>query len=296
MRLELVVLGTASQAPTRERGQGGYVLRWADHTVLFDPGEGCQRQLLHARISPARIDRVCITHFHGDHCLGLPGLVQSRALVTDRPLVLHYDESQKAHVDHLLAATVVDFDLGIVLAPMRPGDVIGTNWFDLAAERLEHPTPSLGYRLTGHDRRHLIPDELERLGIEGPRIRDLLDAGALDLGHATVSLDEVSEWASGPSMAFVMDTAPCAGAARLAQGVDLLVCEATFLHADLSIAAAHGHMTARQAATLAAEAGVGRLVLSHFSGRYERVEAFEEEAAEYHHDVVAARDFTCVRS
>ena len=83
MRLELTVLGSASQAPTRERGQGGYVLRWDDEWILFDPGEGCQRQLLHAHLSAAHITRVCITHFHGDHCLGLPGFLQSRALTTD---------------------------------------------------------------------------------------------------------------------------------------------------------------------------------------------------------------------
>src|SRR3954465_3286877 len=106
---ELIVLGTASQAPTRYRNHNGYLLRWDGHGVLFDSGEGTQRQLLLAGVAASRIDDICITHFHGDHCLGLPGMLQRVSL--DRvahPVRLRYPAGGQEYVDRLRRAAIFD--------------------------------------------------------------------------------------------------------------------------------------------------------------------------------------------
>jgi ribonuclease Z len=294
MRFELTSLGTASQSPTRTRGQGGHVLRWEDELVLFDPGEGCQRQLLLAGLSAPLVTRICITHFHGDHCLGLPGLLQSRALATDTTVPLYYPASGQRYLDALLTSSIIDFDLGVELVPLEAGQVVETPRFDLSCAALSHPVPVLGYRLEGPLARHLRPDALAALGVEGAHIGELERDGSVRVGDRSVTLDEVSYEARGPVTAFVMDTAPCAGARSLGAGADLLVTEATFLHTEAELAANRGHMTARQAGSLAAESGVGTLVLTHFSNRYGDVEELEREARVAFARTVAARDLSTV--
>jgi len=294
MRLELTVLGTASQAPTRERGQGGYVLRWFDEVVLFDPGEGSQRQLLLAKMSPAQIDRVFITHFHGDHCLGLPGLLQSRALSTDRPITVHYPSSGESYVDHLLGGCAIDFDLRVHRVPIEAGHRLQTTRYVVSTAELDHPTPAIGYRLEEPAGRHLLPDRLATAGLEGESIAQLRRAGRIRSRTGTIDVRSVSEIRQGPSMAYVMDTALGDGARHLAFGVDLLICEATYLSSEAHLAAGHGHMTAAQAGQLAADAGVGLLVIGHYSARYDDIAAFADEARRYFPRVIAARDFTCI--
>jgi ribonuclease Z len=294
MHLELTILGSASQAPTRERGQGGYVVRWEDELVLFDPGEGCQRQILFAGVSAAHITRVCITHFHGDHCLGLPGFVQSRGLVTDRPLALHYQRSEERFIDRLLGGTEIDFDLHLQREPLDPGQSIVTPRFELSADELEHPVPAVGYRLEGPGGMHADPVRAEALGLEGTQMGEILREGEIEHRGRTITLDEVADYRRGPILAFVMDTADCEGARRLAAGADVLICESTFLESEADLAAAHGHLTARGAASLAVDSGVGLLVLSHFSGRYGDTAPFEAEAREVFEMTVAARDLACI--
>ena len=103
---ELVVLGTASQAPTRHRNHNGYLLRWDGEAILFDPGEGTQRQFTLAGVSAASVDRICITHFHGDHCLGLPGMIMRLSLdAGSLPVPVHYPASGQSHFERLRFAT-----------------------------------------------------------------------------------------------------------------------------------------------------------------------------------------------
>jgi ribonuclease Z len=294
VRLQLTVLGTASQQPTRERGQGGYVLRWADELVLFDPGEGCQRQLLLAGISPAKITRTAITHFHGDHCLGLPGFLQSRAQQTDRPITLHYAPGGEKFVDHLLAGSVIDFDLAVRREPIEPGTILELARFSISAANLDHPTPAIGFRLEEPPSRHLVPDLLDQAGLEKLDLQLLKQQGKIRHRGRTVSIEEVSEVRRGPSVAFIMDSSPCDGARRLADRVDLLICESTYLSNEAEMAVTHGHMTAVQAGSLAAGAGVGLLVLSHFSGRYPEPQDFADEASSEFQPVVAARDLSTI--
>ncbi len=288
---ELVVLGTASQTPTRYRNHNGYLLRWDGEGILFDPGEGTQRQFTLAGVSPAAITRVCITHFHGDHCLGLPGVILRLALDHQRAVPVHYPASGEEYFQRLRYATAgqewVDVDARPVLGP---GVVHADGTFSLRCARLEHRIESFGWRLDEPDGRRMLPHRLDALGIAGPDVGRLRETGRIEVGGRTVTVEEVSELRRGQSFAFVMDTRWCDAALELAAGVDLLVCEATFLSADQQLAGQYGHLTARQAGRLAAEAGARRLVLSHFSNRYPDARVLADEAAEEFDDVVLAED------
>lgn len=295
---ELVVLGTSAQTPTAARNQTGHVLRWGSEVVLFDPGEGTQRQLVHAGVSVSQITRVCITHAHGDHCLGLPGVLQRRSLdPSPHPIDVHVPRSMQPHVEALLASTAWDPEaLDVRVHLTDDGDVAElAGGASLHARALDHTVDTLGWRVELAAARHLLPERLVALGVPDEHVARLREDGVVDVDGVVVRIEDVSQMESGPSFAFVMDTRPCAAAVDLARDADLLVIEATYLDADEHLAVPHGHCTARQAATIASLAGARRVVLAHYSERHPDERPFAEQAGSVHPDVLAARDLDVVR-
>ncbi|MEN8650516.1 ribonuclease Z [Streptomyces sp. 21So2-11] len=275
---ELVVLGTASQVPTRHRNHNGYLLRWDGEGILFDPGEGTQRQMLRAGVAAHDLNRICVTHFHGDHSLGLAGVIQRINL--DRvphPVTAHYPASGQCFFDRLRYATAYRETVKLTEAPVAADGVLATApTYVLDAHKLSHPVESYGYRLTEPGGRRMLPALLAEHGIAGPDIGRLQRDGEL----RGVTLDQVSEARPGQRFAFVMDTRLCDGVYALADGCDMLVIESTFLDEDEKLAVDHGHLTVGQAARVARDAGVRHLVLTHFSQRYSDPDTFERQARE----------------
>ena len=284
-RRELVVLGTASQVPTRTRNHNGYVLFWDDEAILFDPGEGTQRQMTYAGVSATDLTRIAITHLHGDHSLGLAGVVQRISLdAVPQTIPVMFPESGRRWVENLCDATAYYHQERLALQGLSrdgevrrvPGELHGPAV--LSAARLDHSLEAYGYRLDEPDGRRMVPERLAAAGIAGPDVGRLTREGALETARGTVRLEDVSEPRPGQSFAFVMDTRMCDAVRRLADGVDLLVIESTYLDRDRDLAHDHGHLTALEAATVAARAGVRSLVLTHFSQRYTDPTEFEREA------------------
>ncbi|MEU6801467.1 ribonuclease Z [Streptomyces neyagawaensis] len=274
---ELVVLGTASQVPTRHRNHNGYLLRWDGQGLLFDPGEGTQRQMLRAGVAAHDLNRLCVTHFHGDHSLGLAGVIQRINL--DRvphEITAHYPRSGKRFFDRLRYATAYRETVPITEVPVDgEGAVLATTpAYTLDARKLSHPVESYGYRLVEPDGRRMLPERFAEHGIKGPDIGRIQREGTL----GGVSLDDVSELRRGQRFAFIMDTRLCDGVYALADGADMLVIESTFLNEDIELAVDHGHLTAGQAASVARDCGVRHLVLTHFSQRYTEPDEFERQA------------------
>ena len=295
---ELVVLGTASQAPTRSRNHNGYFLRWDDEGLLFDPGEGTQRQMLFAGVTASQITRICITHFHGDHCLGLPGVLARMSL--DRvphPVEVCYPAGSREVFGRLRHASLFHDVLDLRERRVRGAEaVIGhgpvpAGGAGAVAQRADRRLPA--------DRAGRAADAPGPAGRPGHhRARHRAAAaceGRLEAGGRTVTLEQVSEPRPGQRFAFVMDTRLCDAAFALADRADMLVCESTFANAEAALARDYGHLTAGQAGQIAAQAGVRLLVLTHFSQRYEHgpegdQRLADEAAAVFGGEVVLARD------
>ncbi|RSS85024.1 MBL fold metallo-hydrolase, partial [Streptomyces sp. WAC02707] len=222
---ELVVLGTASQVPTRHRNHNGYLLRWDGGGIMFDPGEGTQRQMLRAGVAAHDLDRICVTHFHGDHSLGLAGVIQRINLdQVPHPVTVHYPASGRRFFERLRYATAYRETVQLVEAPVSAdGPLAVTDAYTLEAHRLSHPVESYGYRLVEPDGRRILPEKLAAHGIEGPDVGRIQRDGVLN----GVTLDQVSEIRRGQRFAFVMDTRLCEGVHALAEGADMLVIEST---------------------------------------------------------------------
>lgn len=294
---EVVVLGTASQVPTRTRAHHATLLRFDGMGVLLDPGEGTQRQLLFAGISVSTIHRICITHAHGDHCLGLPGVLQRAALdEVDHPIDVHYPHAADPYVRRLRHASAYEDRAQVRLQPTGPGLITDAPPLQIRAAELSHGIPTLGWRFDQPAGVTFDDDRLRSAGVHGPARSELARLGRITIDGRTVHLDDVSRPRPGIAVGFVMDTRRCDGALALAQNVDLLVIEATFLETERALAEEAGHLTAAQAARIGADAGARKVLLTHFSQRYPDTAGHlaEARAAAPGLDIEVARELSAI--
>ena len=289
---KFIVLGTASQVPTRHRNHNGYFLKWDDEGILFDPGEGTQRQMILANVSATEITKICLTHFHGDHCLGLAGVLQRLSLDNvPHAVEIYYPASGQQYFENLRDASIYYNTAKLVPRPITtPGIIWQNEKFALETQPLAHSVESWGYRWQEKTTVTMLPEKLAELGIRGAEVGVLKRDRKLEKDGRVISLAEVSVPKVGQSMAFVMDTRRCEAALTLAREVSLLVCESTYLATEQSEAESRGHLTAQQAAQIAKDAQAKLLVLTHFSQRYNSIDDFVREAYPIHPNVIAVQD------
>jgi ribonuclease Z len=293
---EFIALGTSSQVPTRERSHNGYLLRWDGEDFLLDPGEGIQRQLTFAGVGTGSIRHICITHFHGDHCLGLPGIVQRLSIENcDHSVHVYYPESGQVYMERLCQAAIYQRDVELIFHPIEQTasgmiELIRTDKYTIKAHYLDHSVPTVGFRFKELDYLRFIPEKLASAGVEGRMVGELRRKGSIGGSAGVVNLEDVTVRQPGSIFAFVMDTHPCSGAVALAKDADLLVMEATYISEHQELADRYLHSTAVGAAALAAGAGVRRLALTHFSQRYVNADQHFQDAKEIFPDVVVLND------
>lgn len=289
---KLIVLGTASQVPTRQRNHNGYFLKWDEEGILFDPGEGTQRQMTLANVSANEITKICITHFHGDHCLGLAGVIQRLSLDNvQHEVEIYYPASGQKYFENLRDASI--FYNTAKLRP-RPITAPGILWqnekLQLETQPLRHSVESWGFRWSEKDTVTMQAEKLAALGIRGVEVGRLKQQGQLEKDGRVILLADVSVPKAGQSMAFVMDTGMCDAAIALAREASVLVCESTYQASEQKEAESRRHLTAQQAATIAKDANAKMLVLTHFSQRYTSMDGFIREAYPIHPNVIAVQD------
>lgn len=277
---DIVILGCSSQQPTRLRNHGAYLVRWNDEGLLFDPGEGTQRQFIFANVAPTVVTRIFVSHFHGDHCLGLGSMLMRLNLdKVTHPIHCYYPASGKRYFDRLRYGTIYHEIINVIEHPVsQPGLVHDDGNFRVEAIELEHGVDNLGWRITEPDTRKFDRIKLQSYGIKGPMVRDLEEKGFLLVNDQNVRIDDVSQIRKGDSLAVVIDTRYCQNAIDIARDAEVLICESTYLEEHEDLARKHYHLTARQAATIAKQAGAKKLILTHFSARYQNLRPFEEEA------------------
>lgn len=278
---DLTILGCSSQQPTRFRNHGAYLLRWNDEGFLFDPGEGTQRQFIFSNIAPTVVTRILISHFHGDHCLGLGSVLMRLNLDKINHLVhCYYPASGKKYFDRLRYATIYHDMLTIIEHPVSEAGVVHDDGkFRIEATFLQHgAVENVGWRVTEADTTKFDVKKLEEYGVKGALVKELQEKGKVRVKDREVTLQDVSWIRHGDSVAVVIDTLPCQSAIEIARNANILLCESTYLEEHKELAMLHNHMTAKQAATIAKEAQVKQLILTHFSARYQNLKGFEIEA------------------
>jgi ribonuclease Z len=290
---DLIILGSSSQQPTRFRNHGAYLIRWNDEGLLFDPGEGTQRQFIFADIAPTVVTRIFISHFHGDHCLGLGSMLMRLNLdKVTHPIHCYYPASGKKYFDRLRYGTIYHETIQVIEHPIdREGVVDDDGRFRIEAVFLEHGVDNIGWRVTERDTRKFDEEKLRAHGVFGPQVKELEGAGKLQIGSKLVTLEDVSSIRKGESIALVIDTRMCDQAIDIAKDARILLCESTYLESEHDLAYKHQHLTAKDAASIASKAHVDQLILTHFSARYLDLSLFVEEARPIFPNVFVAEDF-----
>jgi ribonuclease Z len=298
--LRVLPLGTSAGRPTLQRGASALAVQAERGWVMCDAGEGAQVAAQRAGLSFARLDAVLVTHLHGDHFNGLPGLLGTMGLEgRERPLLVAGPLGIRTLLETLARFGAVGAPYPVIVVELEgPGGALdwpeGTRGeFELTFGALDHRVPTFGYRLKLPDRSgHLDVRQAIARGVpEGPLLRELKEGREVRLPDGQVVRPEglVGPPQRGQSVAYTLDTVPCAGSIQLARGVDLLVHEATYEHARAALARERGHSSGLEAAQVAREASARRLLLTHFSPSVE-ASALADEARGAHSDVVAAGD------
>jgi ribonuclease Z len=291
MDLSIFFAGTAGSIPTAHRGLPAVLIRRGGDRILFDCGEGTQRQLV-SSVGLADLDDVFLTHFHADHWLGLPGLLKTFDLRgRELPLAVHGPPGLKQFLTLALrTAGRVRFQLEMI--ELAPGDVVQRNGYTIAPVSVSHRTTAYGYVLYEDQRPGVFDVEAaQRLGLTpGPEF------GRVQRGETVrgVSPEQVlGPPRPGRKIVISGDTRPCETLRIAAHRADVLLHEATFAQDEADRAQETGHSTAGQAATLAKEAEVTLLALTHFSTRYP-VSVLREEARSIFPATVLPRDFDAI--
>ncbi|MEZ2604167.1 ribonuclease BN [Kluyvera intermedia] len=276
--MQLTFLGTSAGVPTRTRNVTAMLLQLQHPTQpglwLFDCGEGTQHQLLRTAFHPGKIERIFISHLHGDHLFGLPGLICSRSMAGNiQPLTIYGPQGLKEYVETSLrlSGSWTDFPLEIV--EIRAGNILDDGLRQVTAYPLDHPVECYGFRVEEHDKPGALDAKrLIEAGVPfGPLFQRLKAGESITLadGRTVNGADFLAPATPGKKIAIFGDTAPCESALEMARDVDLMVHEATLEAAMAEKANSRGHSSSEQTAQLAQSANVKQLIITHVSSRYD---------------------------
>jgi len=302
--VELLFLGTGAGMPAKLRNVTSIALKHLhDGSVwLFDCGEATQHQILHTSIRPRKINKIFITHLHGDHIFGLPGLLGSRSFLggEEDTLDIYGPKGLRDFITTSLSVSQTHVKYELNIHEIEEGLIFEDDRFTVEAKKLDHGILSFGYRIVEKDKPGtLMVDKLKELGIPPGPIYKQLKLGetvTLEDGRVINGKDFVGPDKKGRIITILGDTRPCENSIKLAKDADLLVHEATFNKDAAEQANDYFHSTTLQAATIAKEAGVKQLIITHISSRFEKKDwpILEREAQEQFPNTIIATDFKTV--
>lgn len=279
--------------PTKERNQSAVFLRYENEGFLFDCGEGTQKQFKIKGIPLTKITKIFLTHWHGDHVFGLPGVIASLGKMDyAKPLLIVGPRGTKKHLEAMFSAFEFERNFSIEVREVEEGIFLEVERYLVEALPLDHDVPTIGYRFVEKDIRHIDTKKIKKYNIpSGPLLGKLASGEAIEHKSHKITPDEVTYIEKGKKVAIVTDTAFCNNAIALASDADIVVAEATFGAKLEEKSKAYKHMTGREAAQVASQAGAKKLILTHFSARYKETIEVEEDAKDVFPNTVAGRDF-----
>jgi len=290
--MKLTFLGTTAMVPTKTRNHPGILLSYKNENILFDCGENIQRQLAYLNFSSAKLTKVLMTHWHGDHSLGIPGLIQSMsAHHFSGNLEIYGPQKSKLFMNKILDSFLLKEKINFTVKEVK-GKFFENNDFILEAFSMKHTAPCLAYSFIEKKRRKINLEYLKKFNLEKhPLLGELQKGKDVIYRGEKIRAKEGTYIIPEKKITYITDTIINKNCIKAAQNADLLICESTFTSELKEKAKEYFHLTSVQAAEIAKKAKVKTLILTHFSQRYKNVSQFKKEAKKIFKNVLLAKDF-----
>ncbi len=281
---KLVFLGTSASIPTKTRNLPAIYLKYKNYDILFDCGEGTQRQMIFSKLSPMKTDIICITHNHADHYLGIYGMIQTMQLLgREKPLTII------TPFETGLKNSKLSFEINEII--IKKETTFDFKDFQITAFKVKHIESSYGFVFKEKDTYNLIKEKLKEVGLyNSPLCKKLKEDGKITINNKTIYLEEVAKLKKGIKITYSGDTMFCENLIKHAKDSDLLIHDSTFIEKDL--AEDMNHSCVKDACLSAKLSNSKKLILTHISPRYEKTpELIIEEAKKYFNNTILAHDF-----
>lgn len=291
--MEITFLGTSSAVHSYERNHPSIALKAFGDVMLFDCGEGTQRQLIYAKVSPMKISKIFITHFHGDHILGLPGLLQSMNFRgRDTKLTIYGPKGLNILKDAIFSLGYCKIEFPIEFIEIESGIVEETEEYIIKSQKVNHRVPCLAYSIEEIKKPRFLREKAIELGVPvGPDFGRLHNGEEIEIDGRVIKPEQVlGPPRKGRKITYSGDTTPCEEMIELAKDSTLLIHESTYVNEDKDKAEERFHSTSSDAALIAKESNSKQLILTHISTKYQSTDLLLDEALEIFENTEIAKD------
>jgi len=291
--MKITFLGTSSMMPTATRNHSSILFNYKDENILVDCGEGTQRQFRVGNLNPLKITKILITHWHGDHVLGLPGLLQNLYRNNyNKTLEIYGPKGTKLFLQKMFEWFYSDIKLKISIKEVEEGIFFENQDFKLECTKLDHKVPCLGYSFIEKNKRKINMNYLKKFNLKNnPIIRELQLGKDIIWEGRKIKNKLATKTISGKKVSFILDTGFTKNILKLAKDSNVLICESTHGDELIEKAKKFKHLTSKQAALIAKQSKCKELILTHFSQRYKETNNLLKEAKRVFKNTSAANDF-----
>jgi ribonuclease Z len=293
-KIKINFLGTSAQIPTAKRNHSAILLNYKDENILFDCGEGTQRQFRKAKLNPCKITRIAITHIHGDHIFGLPGLLSTLNFSGyNKELHIYCPRGAKKIIEEFIDLEHLKNDFKIKVEEVS-GKFYESEEFYLEAESMEHGIPTNAYNFVIKSKTRIDKSKLKKYKIqEGPLLKDIKEGKDIVYNRKKYRAKDLTYSEEGKKVSIVLDTLFNKKISKFADGADILICDSSFTSENSKEAKEHMHLTAKQDGEIAKSAKAKKLILTHISQRYEgNLKGLLNDAKSVFKNTIIAEDFS----
>ena len=289
--IKVTFLGTSGSTPTKERGMPSVAITYNGDVYLFDCGEGTQMKMLSYGINISKVNAIFLTHAHGDHIIGIAGLIRTMAMLQrKKDLVIYIPKGYEKEIMSLIVFDRAMIGYKITVKGIGGGLVHKGDGFTVGAFKVSHQISTYGYVFKEDDKLRFMKEKAQKLGIRGEKFSELQRKKRIKIDGRTITLRSVTNLVQGKKIVYATDTRPSSATVAAAKGADLLVHESNYADKEKKLALQRKHSTAAEAAQIAKSAKVKQLVLIHLSARHRDVGPLLSDARKIFKNTTVAND------
>jgi ribonuclease Z len=289
--IKVTFLGTSGSAPTKERNLPSVALEYEGNLFLFDCGEGTQRQVIRYSINLSRTKAIFLSHIHGDHSIGIAGVIRTLALnKRTAPLQIFVPKGEEQAVRALLEFDRVMLNYRIEIKQIKIGVIYEGNGFKVSAFKLDHSINAYGFVFKENDKLHFIKEKAQQAGLKGAMFSKLAKSGSMTVDGTRIKLKDITTSEPGKKVVYATDTRPTKDIIAASKNADLLIYESTYADSEGRLAVERKHSTAKEGAMVAKKSKAKRLILTHISARYRNPSILVKEARSEFQNAELAKD------